>query len=249
MKKIVFQSFLILIFAVFLSGCNWINPKDPMEEKYSERNKLELNEQSRKTKSNTQTNKNNNASLSNVSSKKNNVSQKSMNDVEQKNLEYAKKYTSAKIVTNYGDIELEFFAEDSPVTVGNFLRLAEEGFYDGTLFHRVIPDFMIQAGDPNSKSDDWSTHGMGGPGYTFKDEINNHAIVKGSLAMANAGPGTNGSQFFIVTAESTPWLDGKHTNFGQVVSGMDVVMEIEGVETNQNDHPLEDVVIEKIELK
>ncbi len=157
-------------------------------------------------------------------------------------------YNQAIIKTNQGDITVEFYGDDSPVTVNNFLNLAKDGFYDGTLFHRVIKDFMIQGGDPNSKSDDWSTHGIGGPNYRFDDEFNSHKLVKGSLAMANAGPNTNGSQFFIVTATSTPWLDGRHTNFGYVVDGMDVVNAIEFVETDSRDHPIEDVKIESIEL-
>lgn len=160
----------------------------------------------------------------------------------------AKTYKSALIKTNMGDIKVSFYADVSPVTVNNFMNLAKKGFYDGTKFHRVIKDFMIQGGDPNSKDDDWSNDGLGGPGYKFQDEINDHKLVKGSLAMANSGPNTNGSQFFIVTKDSTPWLDGKHTNFGYVTEGMDVVMKIEGVEANENDHPLSDVVVEKIEL-
>jgi cyclophilin family peptidyl-prolyl cis-trans isomerase len=128
------------------------------------------------------------------------------------------------------------------------MSLAEKGFYNGTKFHRVIKGFMIQGGDPNSKNDDWSTHGFGGPGYNFKDEFNSHKLVKGSLAMANSGPNTNGSQFFIVTADSTPWLDGKHTNFGEVVEGMDIVLKIEAVKVNENDHPIEDVIVNNIEL-
>lgn len=159
-----------------------------------------------------------------------------------------KEYTGAVLKTNQGDIEVKFYNE-SPITVNNFLKLAKEGFYNGTLFHRVIPNFMIQGGDPNSKNADRSTHGMGGPGYQFQDEFNSHKLVRGSLAMANSGPHTNGSQFFIVTAQATDWLDGKHTNFGYVVSGMDVVDKIEKVQTDANDHPLEDVRIEGIELK
>lgn len=164
------------------------------------------------------------------------------------NQELAKEYSGATIVTNYGNIEVEFYPE-SPVTVSNFLTLAQSDFYNGTLFHRVIKDFMIQGGDPNSKDADRSTHGMGGPDYKFGDEFNDHPLVRGSLAMANGGPNTNGSQFFIVTAESTPWLDGKHTNFGHVVSGMDVVDKIENAAVDGNDHPVEDVKIEKVELK
>jgi len=161
---------------------------------------------------------------------------------------YTEKYNSAIIKTNMGNIKVEFFGEDSPITVNNFLKLADEGFYNDTKFHRVIKDFMIQGGDPNSKDDDWSNDGQGDPGYKFEDEFNSHKLVKGSLAMANSGPDSNGSQFFIVTANSTPHLDGKHTNFGKVIEGMDVVDKIEEVETNENDHPTEDMVIENIEL-
>lgn len=159
------------------------------------------------------------------------------------------KFHEAVLKTSLGDITVKFYNEDAPVTVNNFLNLAKAGFYDGTRFHRVIKDFMIQGGDPNSKDDDWSNDGRGGPGYTFKDEINGHKLVRGSLAMANAGPDTNGSQFFIVTAAATPWLDGRHTNFGEVVAGMDVVSKIEDVQVNENDHPLENVTIESIDLK
>ena len=164
------------------------------------------------------------------------------------NMDYAKQYSQAVIATNLGKIKVKFYNTDSPKTVNNFLKLSAEKFYDGTKFHRVIKGFMIQGGDPNSKDDDWSNDGTGGPGYSFQDEFNAHKLVKGSLAMANSGPNTNGSQFFIVTAPSTPWLDGKHTNFGEVVSGMDVVDKIENVKVNQNDHPTEDVVIQSIEL-
>ncbi len=159
----------------------------------------------------------------------------------------ASQYSGARLITNYGVIEVKFYKE-SPVTVSNFLTLAQQGFYNGTLFHRVIKDFMIQGGDPNSKQADKSTHGTGDPEYRFADEINDHKLVKGSLAMANAGPNTNGSQFFIVTAEATDWLDGKHTNFGYVKNGMEVVDKIQNVKTDASDHPLEDVKIEKIEL-
>lgn len=160
------------------------------------------------------------------------------------------KYSGAIIKTNLGDIQVKFYNEESPITVNNFMNLAQAGFYKGTTFHRVIKDFMIQGGDPNSKDDDWSNDGVGGPGYYFADEINEHKLVAGSLAMANRGAGTssNGSQFFIVTAASTPWLDGSHTNFGQVSSGMDIVNKIGLVAVNANDHPLEDVVVESIEL-
>lgn len=145
--------------------------------------------------------------------------------------------------TNFGNIEMELFEKDAPKTVANFLDLAGKGFYDGTKFHRVIPDFMIQGGDPNSRDDDWSNDGTGGPGYQFNDEFNSHKIVRGTLAMANSGPNTNGSQFFIVTAPETPWLDGKHTAFGKVLSGMDVVSKIENLPRNRADHPTTDAII------
>ena len=132
--------------------------------------------------------------------------------------------TNATMQTNQGAIEIELFDDDAPKTVENFTKLARDGFYDGVIFHRVIPDFMIQGGDPTGT-------GTGGPGYQFEDEFNDHKVVRGALAMANAGPNTNGSQFFIVTADACPWLDGKHTVFGRVTSGMDVVDAIEQVDT------------------
>ena len=158
--------------------------------------------------------------------------------------------TQATITTNLGSFTVEFYNQDSPKTVANFVKLAQDGFYDNTKFHRIIKDFMIQGGDPLSKDNAMKARwGTGGPGYKFADEFNNHKLVKGSLAMANSGPNTNGSQFFIVTAEATSWLDGKHTNFGQVIEGMDVIDIIEAVATDERDQPLEDVIIEKIELK
>ena len=149
--------------------------------------------------------------------------------------------TAATLHTNHGAIELELFEEDAPTTVANFVKLAGDGFYDGVVFHRVIPGFMIQGGDPTGT-------GTGGPGYGFEDEINPHRVVRGALAMANAGPNTNGSQFFIVTAAETPWLDGKHTVFGGVTDGMGVVDAISQVETDARDKPRADVVIERVEL-
>lgn len=156
----------------------------------------------------------------------------------------------AVIKTNVGEVKLELFVKDAPETVGNFIKLSREKFYDGTRFHRVIKGFMIQGGDPNSKDDNWLNDGIGGPGYAFKDEINSHKIIKGVLAMANAGPDTNGSQFFIVTADSAPWLDGKHTVFGKVVEGMDAVDKIENVATDKakNDHPVENVTVESVTI-
>jgi len=149
--------------------------------------------------------------------------------------------TEATLQTNHGPIQVELFSEDAPKTVGNFEDLARKGFYDGLTFHRVIDDFMIQGGCPRGD-------GTGGPGYTFEDEPNEHRIARGALAMANAGPDTNGSQFFIVTAEACPWLDGKHTVFGQVVEGMDVVDAITALPKDSRDRPSEPVVIERVEL-
>jgi cyclophilin family peptidyl-prolyl cis-trans isomerase len=149
--------------------------------------------------------------------------------------------TTATITTNLGAIEVELFDDDAPKTVENFRKLASDGFYDGVIFHRVIPDFMIQGGDPTGT-------GSGGPGYQFEDEQNEHGIVRGALAMANAGPNTNGSQFFIVTAEACPWLDGKHTVFGRVTSGMDVVDTISNADTDARDRPQSDVVMESVVL-
>ena len=148
----------------------------------------------------------------------------------------------ATLATNHGEIDVELFADDAPKTVDNFAKLARDGFYDGVVFHRVIPDFMIQGGDPTGT-------GAGGPGYSFEDEFNEHKVERGALAMANAGPNTNGSQFFIVTADACPWLDGKHTVFGRVTSGMDVVDAISDVPTDARDKPREDVVIETVTIR
>jgi peptidyl-prolyl cis-trans isomerase B (cyclophilin B) len=147
--------------------------------------------------------------------------------------------TTATLHTNQGAISIELFDDDAPKTVDNFLKLARDGFYDGVIFHRVIPDFMIQGGDPTGT-------GSGGPGYQFEDEFNQHKVVRGALAMANAGPNTNGSQFFIVTTQEASWLDGKHTVFGRVTDGMDVVDAISAVETDARDRPRSDVVIERV---
>jgi len=140
-----------------------------------------------------------------------------------------------------GTIAFELFDEDAPETVANFKKLAGDGFYEGVVFHRVIPDFMIQGGDPTGT-------GSGGPGYTFDDEFNDHKVERGALAMANSGPNTNGSQFFVVTADSCPWLDGKHTVFGRVTRGMDVVDAISEVDRDARDRPQDDVAIERVEL-
>jgi peptidyl-prolyl cis-trans isomerase B (cyclophilin B) len=149
--------------------------------------------------------------------------------------------TNATLHTNHGAIAVELYPDDAPKTVENFTKLARDGFYDGVIFHRVIPDFMIQGGDPTGT-------GSGGPGYQFEDEFNEHKIERGALAMANAGPNTNGSQFFIVTTEAAPWLDGKHTVFGRVTDGMDVVDRISDLPRDGRDKPTEDVTIERVEL-
>jgi cyclophilin family peptidyl-prolyl cis-trans isomerase len=149
--------------------------------------------------------------------------------------------TNATIETSKGVIEVELFDEDAPKTVANFRELAGKSYYDGLTFHRVIPDFMVQAGCPRGD-------GSGGPGYEFEDEANNRRIVRGALAMANRGPDTNGSQFFIVTADECPWLDGKHTVFGQVTAGMDVVDAISQVGRDGRDRPLEPVTTDTVKV-
>jgi len=149
--------------------------------------------------------------------------------------------STATLHTSEGAIKVELYPDAAPKTVENFEKLARDGFYEGVIFHRVIPDFMIQGGDPTGT-------GTGGPGYEFEDEINEHRVERAALAMANAGPNTNGSQFFIVTAEATPWLDGKHTVFGRVTSGMDVVDRISESERDANDRPRKPVTIERVEL-
>ena len=149
--------------------------------------------------------------------------------------------TSATIHTSEGPVQIELFPADAPKTVENFTTLVGAGFYDGLVVHRVIPDFMVQAGCPRGD-------GTGGPGYQFEDEQSGHPIVRGALAMANAGPNTNGSQFFIVTAEACPWLDGKHTVFGQVTEGQDVVDRISRAESDGRDRPVTPITIDRVEL-
>jgi cyclophilin family peptidyl-prolyl cis-trans isomerase len=149
--------------------------------------------------------------------------------------------SQATLHTNHGPIVVELFEGEAPKTVENFLKLSRDGYYDGLTFHRIIPDFMIQGGCPQGT-------GTGGPGYEFEDEFNEHKVERGALAMANRGPNTNGSQFFIVTTEAAPWLDGKHTVFGKVGAGMEAVEAIEGVETGAGDQPVEPVVVERVEV-
>ena len=150
--------------------------------------------------------------------------------------------TNLTLHTSHGPIAVHLFDGDAPNTVENFVKLARDGFYDGTTFHRVIPDFMVQGGDP-------SGDGTGGPGYEFEDEPNDRRVVRGALAMANRGPNTNGSQFFIVTAEACPWLDGKHTVFGEVTDGMEAVDRISAVDRDARDRPRDPVVVERVELQ
>jgi peptidyl-prolyl cis-trans isomerase B (cyclophilin B) len=149
--------------------------------------------------------------------------------------------SKATLNTTAGPIKVEFFDEDAPKTVENFRKLAADGFYDGLGFHRVIKGFMIQGGCPEGT-------GTGGPGYTFEDEFNDNKVVRGALAMANAGPNTNGSQFFIVTTPAADWLDGKHTVFGEITEGMENVDAIENTQTDGRDKPVEPQVIESVEL-
>ena len=149
--------------------------------------------------------------------------------------------STATLTTSEGTIEIELFDEDAPNTVQNFTSLAQKGFYDGLIFHRVIQGFMLQGGCPEGT-------GTGGPGYSFDDEFNPHLIVRGALAMANAGPNTNGSQFFIVTADACPWLDGKHTVFGEVRDGMDVVAAIDATKTDGRDRPVTPIGIESVTI-
>lgn len=254
MKKILF-SFLLIIFAVSLSACGQktsnqnVNQNNDnlfsssLGEGNVKSSEVEIITESALTNESVeQSNETNNLN------KQNNMNENFQILPPNEQPDLTKEYSQAIIKTNQGDITVKLYAAESPVTVNNFLNLAKAGFYNGTKFHRVIADFMIQGGDPLSKESDARYWGTGGPNYRFADEFNDKKLVAGSLAMANAGPDTNGSQFFIVTAPATSWLDGKHTNFGQVIAGMDVVKKIEAVETGINDRPLEDVVILSVEL-
>jgi peptidyl-prolyl cis-trans isomerase B (cyclophilin B) len=247
------KKLFLFLFLLILSGCSSGN------NLITEETAFENSQKNNKPEDVVKINGTNNDLTSNIElnnqDKQNNMNENNQKEQEQSSQEEQAQpeeliniYDSALVKTNFGNIKIKFHGDASPLTVNNFMSLAEKGFYNGTKFHRVIKGFMIQGGDPNSKNDDWSTHGFGGPGYNFKDEFNSHKLVKGSLAMANSGPNTNGSQFFIVTADSTPWLDGKHTNFGEVVEGMDIVLKIEAVKVNENDHPIEDVIVNNIEL-
>ncbi len=240
-KTFLFLAILILLSACGVSNDNLsINEKnaDKTMENYNDSDVVakisDLKNKESQQKQNKEINKTNNNQMTENNS--------TLNDL-------AQEYGSAIIKTNLGDIKVKFYSEVSPLTVNNFLNLAKDGFYDNTRFHRVINDFMIQGGDPNSKDlAKKNLWGTGDPGYKFADEFNNEKLIRGSLAMANSGPNTNGSQFFIVTAVDTPWLDGKHTNFGEITEGMDVVEKIEAIKTDARDCPLEDIIVESIEL-
>jgi len=254
MKKISFLTIFTISILLF-SACGKVDDTQkkvpgaesgsygPLQGMMDVKNKAEQDVNNAAKKENDQLNN----AMSQIQTNNSNTST-NMNQSQTSAEELVSKYKNATIKTSFGNIKVRFYGSDSPITVANFINLSIKGFYNGTKFHRVIKDFMIQGGDPNSKSGDPSTWGTGGPGYSFKDEINSHKLVKGSLAMANSGANTNGSQFFIVTAVSTPWLDGKHTNFGEVVSGLDVVEKIGNVATGMNDRPTENVIVESIEV-
>ena len=241
-KKI--KVFLVILSTIILSGC--INKDIDKTEN------ININTTTKNifhTENLPLDNINNSADNKNEEIKNIDIENKNNNN-EIKNMATEEKNPIAIIKTSAGDIKIELYKNFSPITVENFIELSKNNFYNGTKFHRVIKDFMIQGGDPltkdNTKMDSWGT---GGPGYKFDDEINNTKLVKGSLAMANSGPNTNGSQFFIITADATPWLDGVHTNFGTVIEGMDVIMNIQNVETNSSDKPIQDIFINSIEIK
>jgi peptidyl-prolyl cis-trans isomerase B (cyclophilin B) len=237
MKKILFL--LLFISTVVFSGC--------YDQKLEEATKKVDEVQSNLNNKAEDLQKNLENKTQQVQEKVQQEAQKQVNNLIPSDMQYQEE----KIVlmkTNFGDIKLKLYTPEAPKTVNNFLSLAEKDFYNGIKFHRIIEGFMIQGGDPLTKTENKNQYGTGGPGYTFEDEINDKKLVRGSLAMANSGPNTNGSQFFIVTAESTPWLDGKHTNFGEVIEGMEAVDEIEGLETDARDYPEKDVVIESIEI-
>jgi len=242
MKKIFF-----LFLIIFVAGCTTTTPKGTITEKDAPKDTASYNES--EVVKRIDEIRHGAKPIVKPTGKTKKTSQqpaKGQNKIQLENL--VAQYNQAWLKTNLGDIKVEFYTDEAPITINNFLNLAKKEFYNNTKFHRVIKDFMIQGGDPLSKNDDWSDDGTGGPGYRFQDEINSHKLVRGSLAMANSGPNTNGSQFFIITATSTPWLDGKHTNFGYVVEGMETVDKIEAVEVNAQSHPIEDVVVEKVEL-
>ncbi|MEK7202721.1 MAG: peptidylprolyl isomerase [Patescibacteria group bacterium] len=238
LKKNYLKILIMLILPLTVAGCVISNPK-AVDKKVEVINKI----------GDIKNNLASEATLSDKSVQDNQTTERSVSStLVNQSRKLSDEFSQALIKTNFGDIKIKFYIDEATATVNNFMDLAKKDFYNNTKFHRVIKDFMIQGGDPNSKDDDWSDDGQGGPDYQFQDEINQHKLIKGSLAMANSGSNTNGSQFFIVTAEVTPWLDGKHTNFGYVTDGIDVVEKIEQVKVNENDHPIEDIIIQNIKL-
>jgi len=251
MRNKLFLFSILAIAVLFLSGCAAENNKtdkiNPSNQKSSDYLSTILDTKNDANKNIQNATEEENNKLNNALSE--NTMNTTQNTVENTS-ELVKKYSMAKIKTNLGDIEVKFYGDKTPMTVGNFLKLAQSGFYNGIKFHRVIKGFMIQGGDPNSKQSNVNNWGMGGPGYKFADELTgNEKYPQGALAMANAGPNTNGSQFFIVTANPEAPLPPSYTVFGEVINGMDVALKIENVETTTNDRPIENVIIENIELE
>ena len=269
-RKILGFALILLLFGV-LSACSRSKPKaennlNPKAKnslnknnsnsadgtvKLGERSKLNsLNE------NNTRNNKvNNNSASPKAEPPITAVKNKNIMPAPDQQKDLISKYSRAIIKTNFGSIALKFYPKEAPLAVNNFMNLAQAGFYNGTKFHRIIKGFMIQGGDPLTKGTDTALYGTGGPGYQFKNEIGSHKLVEGSIAMANSGPDTNGSQFFIVTAKATPWLDGSYTNFGKLSSGLDTVHKIEDIKVVANpsnpreiSFPTQDAIIESIEL-
>ena len=242
MKPKVLLALIAISAVIFFSGCSSKNDANSQEQKNADQNQkqntgyidsmLNIKDQAQK----------------NVESAVNNENNK-INETMNEGTNYMEKYNAAEIETNLGKIKVKFYNANAPITVNNFMKLADQKFYDGTKFHRVIKSFMIQGGDPNSKNSDTSAWGMGGPGYKFNDEIKGtEKYPQGTLAMANSGPNTNGSQFFIVTASPEAALPPSYTVFGTVISGMDTALKIENVKTGANDRPVEDVIIKGVTL-
>lgn len=228
---------------LFLSGCNSLQKMENSEGYLSQM--TEINQQAKKNIQDATEMQNKKISEALDETQINNSQNNQMN-----NSGLTEKYSAALIKTSLGDIKVEFSSIDAPMTVENFLKLSQDGFYAGTKFHRVIKGFMIQGGDPLSKDESMKDRwGTGGPGYKFNDELKGtEKYPQGILAMANAGPNTNGSQFFIVTASPEAPLPASYTVFGKVISGMDIALKIENVATSSNDRPVENVIIQSVEL-
>jgi len=233
MKKLI----ILTIFTLILAGCAATETGENIKEPASDNGAVEITEEVSETVEKEESQE------QNTEERENQILQAPT----QADVQALPEQVSIILKTNKGDIVIELFPQKAPLAVANFLNLAKADFYDNVKFHRVIPDFMIQTGDPNSKDNNWADDGTGGPGYQFPDEVSaDDKIVRGTLAMANSGPNTNGSQFFIVTAEATPWLNGRHTIFGQVSQGMKIVDAISAVERNARDHPIENVIIKEV---